>query len=594
MNRKGFTLIELLAVIIILAIIAIIAIPIITNVIDKAKEGSAIDSSYGYIDAIEKSVALGEIDSSKGIKVPNSNTLSMDNIEGASILESVKIKGTKPEYVEVTFERKKVKTAGFCMDGYNLEYKNKEVKKTDTNYCGLASVTELNVKNTEITFDGNNGNLILRPGEEINLDIEVITKDNSNVNSEIILEPADTTMVSLSGKKITAGNLGMATVYVKAGIKYKKIIVNVINDSILGYLEVHDYGETGEYNDTITANGISYDAHVYNYKGNQEWTTSTVPNGGIFGDESDIGTASTNATKMVIVKVDGNLTIGEGVTVLPKYTNYGGPKGFLIYVTGTLTNNGTIDNSHGAKATGQDVYLWQNATFTGDSDKFEVVPAVGASATSTLNVANTKSKNGLRGNDGSNRKTGSGGTGSGKSTNASGIVAAGAAGTSYSGGTGSGTVINCNSYSGANGATASSIGGPGGDLWPSNSACGGVGGVGNPSPTHVLTSNQALLNATQHGTGGLLIIYANSVINNASSSITANGHNSARINWPAVGNIQFAGGSSGGGSINIFYRTTYSAPTTLSATGGVMAPGGAGGDGSIIIGSIATGTFVSN
>lgn len=56
--KKGFTLIELLAVIVVLAIIAIIAVPIITNVIDKAKDGATIDSAYNYIDAVEKSLIL--------------------------------------------------------------------------------------------------------------------------------------------------------------------------------------------------------------------------------------------------------------------------------------------------------------------------------------------------------------------------------------------------------------------------------------------------------------------------------------------------------------------------------------------------------
>ena len=55
----------------------------------------------------------------------------------------------------------------------------------------------------------------------------------------------------------------------------------------------------------------------------------------------------------------------EGVTVRPYYDElYGGPKGFTMYVTGKLENNGTIDNSHGAKAEGQDVYLWKNADGT--------------------------------------------------------------------------------------------------------------------------------------------------------------------------------------------------------------------------------------
>ena len=56
-NRKGFTLIELLAVIVILAVIALIAIPVITNVIDKAKQGALKDSAYGILDAGEMYLA---------------------------------------------------------------------------------------------------------------------------------------------------------------------------------------------------------------------------------------------------------------------------------------------------------------------------------------------------------------------------------------------------------------------------------------------------------------------------------------------------------------------------------------------------------
>src|SRR5574344_724583 len=55
--KKGFTLVELLAVIVILAVIAIIAIPIITNVIDKAKQGALKDSAYGILDSAEMYLA---------------------------------------------------------------------------------------------------------------------------------------------------------------------------------------------------------------------------------------------------------------------------------------------------------------------------------------------------------------------------------------------------------------------------------------------------------------------------------------------------------------------------------------------------------
>ena len=46
---------------------------------------------------------------------------------------------------------------------------------------------------------------------------------------------------------------------------------------------------------------------------------------------------------------------------MKKDNGYGGPKGMFIYCTGTITNNGTIDmTARGAKAVGQNVYLWKN------------------------------------------------------------------------------------------------------------------------------------------------------------------------------------------------------------------------------------------
>ena len=44
----------------------------------------------------------------------------------------------------------------------------------------------------------------------------------------------------------------------------------------------------------------------------------------------------------------------------------------MIYCTGTLTNNGTISmTARGAKASGQNVYLWQNL-----NGEYEYIPAV--------------------------------------------------------------------------------------------------------------------------------------------------------------------------------------------------------------------------
>ncbi len=93
-RQKGFTLIELLAVIVILAIIALIATPMIMDVIDKAKKGSAEASMNGYVDAIEKYSVIGQLDAvtvSAGVY-----DVKETNGENANFLKNVDVKGEKP------------------------------------------------------------------------------------------------------------------------------------------------------------------------------------------------------------------------------------------------------------------------------------------------------------------------------------------------------------------------------------------------------------------------------------------------------------------------------------------------------------------
>ena len=119
MKKKGFTLIELLAVIVILAVIALIAIPIITNVIEKAKVGSAESSVVGYVDAVEKLIITNEVNTSKeSIK---------DGMYLVSELE-VDIKGSKPIKGYVTIDNKSVVEATICMNNYSINYINGKAK----------------------------------------------------------------------------------------------------------------------------------------------------------------------------------------------------------------------------------------------------------------------------------------------------------------------------------------------------------------------------------------------------------------------------------------------------------------------------------
>ena len=84
MKKKGFTLIELLAVIVILAIIALILVPVISKVIDGARDGANQRSVEGYIGDINYAImekVLLEKDTKKydGTEVTEFDGLSYNN-----------------------------------------------------------------------------------------------------------------------------------------------------------------------------------------------------------------------------------------------------------------------------------------------------------------------------------------------------------------------------------------------------------------------------------------------------------------------------------------------------------------------------------
>ena len=324
---------------------------------------------------------------------------------------------------------------------------------------------------------------------------------------------------------------------------YKQSITKT-GDSILSILEKNEF-EEGESYLNFKVNDEDYSVHLYTFNNDQNWTTSRT-----FGNLDDIATDSRDAQNMVIVKVKGDLTIGSGVKIQPTYNTYGGPKGFTLYVTGTLENNGTIDNSHGAKAEGQNVYLWKNT-----DDNYEFVPKKGGAGGTSVSG---DSKVGIKGTNGTERSTGGGGSGASHGSSKSG---SGAAGTSYSGGSGGGSAYSSNNP-GGNASINGGIGGAGGYYG---------GGAGNPGGAN----GKGTSSAGGNGTGGLLVIYAGTYANN--NTISAKGADG--------GTGYTGGGSSGGGSINIFYRTLITKGTSVSAAGGsavgTSKNGGAGGTGTI-------------
>ena len=107
------------------------------------------------------------------------------------------------------------------------------------------------------------------------------------------------------------------------------------------------------------------------------------------------------------------------------------------------------------------------------------------------------------------------------------------------------------------------------------------GGAGNPGGLGKTNS----ADNGKNGTGGLLIMYAKNIINNGSIDSKGSEAGYGTNKWSA-------GGSSGGGSINIFYTLNYSGNIPSAEGGKAVEKGGKGGDGSVTIGNIATGTFV--
>lgn len=363
------------------------------------------------------------------------------------------------------------------------------------------------------------------------------------------------------------------------GINTVKAIdyISQTSTSLVNWMLEEDNLSNGYY--SLVVNGQTYLIRLYTYNGDQVWTSNMT-----FGDGNDIANSSRNAQHMIVVKVRGDLTINSGVTVTTTNSTYGGPKGFFLFSSGKLTNNGTITmTARGARAAGQPVYLYKDPTngYTGFT-----VPATGGSGgaarTYTNKSINTSSDYYLVGDPGkagSNRGTGGGGSGGLETrrhdySSFTATSGAGSAGTSYSGGTGGGGInMNYNGTRAAGGGAAN--GGAGGNGWSARgssswAARSGGGGAGNPGGTGYYTkSGSTTCSADSNysapsGTGGLLIIFSISFDNKG--TITSQGVRG--------GNASSGGGGSGGGSINIL-STNFITKGSPNAGGGAAGIGGA-------------------
>ncbi len=312
-----------------------------------------------------------------------------------------------------------------------------------------------------------------------------------------------------------------------------------------------------------------------------------------YGDAYDIetinygvGTITNEAKNMIILKVKGNLTIEEGKTLSAYGTEErGSPKGLLVYASGKIANNGTISmTGNGAKAEGQNVYLWKNSIAGQDNNgiggEYEYIPRLGAEGANsnatpigTYQIVNPN----ISGAEGVGRKLAGGASGG------AGEVGAGAVGRGGKGG-------QATSYSGGGGG-----GGTATRDWtmaPYNASL-YIGGKG-----HITTENNFLGTAYDGRTvgGGLLIVYAsnieigeNGVFESAGKSVNGSSWAYKVPNADKEYRAGGAGGGSGGGSINIFYKDgiTGSEASKFKVIAESYSPAG-----TYNVGSIATGTYV--
>ena len=375
------------------------------------------------------------------------------------------------------------------------------------------------------------------------------------------------------------------------------------NDSLIG--KVSKLNTSGAQN--IEVNGITYLADVIIENndlvldGVKDVTGATLTDKVYeFGNkETDVAKTNedstiANAQSMVILKVNGNLTVNyhTKLTACKSDAGLGGPKGLLVYCTGVLSNNSMIDmTARGAIAQGENVYLWKN----GNND-YEYVPADGGAGAPARYIYSGNYEHriaGLAGTDGMNRQTGGGGEGTldlGDKT-PNGQSGAGSTGTSYSGGSGGGG-LSANYKTGAgSGINAKPNGGAGGNgtAWRWSSSWiyrYAGGGAGNPGGIGAYSNGEGNYSnySGESGTGGLLILYSDVLYN--AGSIASNGSNG--------GDGYAAGGSSGGGSVNVFYRKNCEDSGKMEANGGEYGNGGAGGNGTVTVGNIKTDTFVKD
>ena len=131
-KRNGFTLIELLAIIVILAIIAVITVPIILNIIENSRKGAAMDSAYGYKDALSKYYLTKENeDVTLGMNFNGKYSIENGNLKRGTEEHEIKIDGNIPTGGNVMLENSRIILGCIEVEGYAVKMENGTVTSVE-------------------------------------------------------------------------------------------------------------------------------------------------------------------------------------------------------------------------------------------------------------------------------------------------------------------------------------------------------------------------------------------------------------------------------------------------------------------------------
>lgn len=152
MKNKGFTLVELLAIIVIIAIITLITMPIVKNVIDQSKEKAAVNSAYGFKDALHNYYINSTLDDEKeleGIYRINDGVIDGPNLSSVSI----SLKGTKPSAGKVIYKNGNILIACLEINGYKVKYRDEQFISEGKGSCDASAANFATDSWAEIKFN---------------------------------------------------------------------------------------------------------------------------------------------------------------------------------------------------------------------------------------------------------------------------------------------------------------------------------------------------------------------------------------------------------------------------------------------------------